>query len=122
MKLLLDTGLPRSAAALLRGQGMGVVHTGEIGHSTSSDEAILQFARKEGRVVVTLDADFHALMALANANSPSVIRIRYEGLRAEALSILLTNILKQISQDLEAGALVTLYPGRTKIRNLPLVR
>ena len=44
MKLLLDQGLPRSAAALLC---------------------------QLRRVVVTLDADFHTLLALSGAASPS---------------------------------------------------
>jgi predicted nuclease of predicted toxin-antitoxin system len=43
------------------------------------------FARREGRVIVTLDADFHALLALSNAATPSVVRLRIEGLRARPL-------------------------------------
>jgi predicted nuclease of predicted toxin-antitoxin system len=34
--------------------------------SQSSDRSILDFARAQGRTVVTLDADFHALLAVAN--------------------------------------------------------
>ena len=35
MKLLLDQGLPRSAAALLRDTGIDAVHTGEIGYAVA---------------------------------------------------------------------------------------
>jgi predicted nuclease of predicted toxin-antitoxin system len=83
MKLLLDQGLPRTAGKALRDVGIDAVHVGEIGYSTADDAAILQRGRDEGRIVVTLDADFHALLALSGATSPSVIRIRIEGLRGE---------------------------------------
>lgn len=74
MKLLLDQGLPRSAASLLRAAGVDTVHVGEIGMSAVSDSAILAQGQAEQRVVVTLDADFHALLALSGATAPSVIR------------------------------------------------
>jgi len=44
--------------------------------STASDAIIVRYARENGFVVVTLDADFHALLALSGADAPSVIRIR----------------------------------------------
>ncbi len=71
MKLLLDQGLPRSAAALLRATGIDTVHTGEIDLATADDEAIIQVARQHERVIITLDADFHALLALSRADKPS---------------------------------------------------
>ena len=43
MKLLLDQGLPRSAAKLLRKDGIDTVHVGEIGLSTADD---YRFRRK----------------------------------------------------------------------------
>jgi predicted nuclease of predicted toxin-antitoxin system len=58
MKLLLDQGLPLSAAALLRDAGIDTLHVGEIGMSEAEDAEIIQRAREEGRVVATLDADF----------------------------------------------------------------
>lgn len=81
MKLLLDQGLPRSAAKLLREAGIDTVHVGEIGYSTADDAAILQRGRDEERIVITLDADFHALLALSRAATPSVIR-KSEGSKA----------------------------------------
>jgi predicted nuclease of predicted toxin-antitoxin system len=44
MKLLLDEGLPRSAAQILRESGIDAVHAGESGLATASDVDILAFA------------------------------------------------------------------------------
>lgn len=82
MKLLLDQGTPRSAASLLRQAGLDAVHTGETGLAEAEDAEIIRRAALEDRVVVTLDADFHAHLALTQARNPSVIRIRVEELRA----------------------------------------
>lgn len=78
-------------------------------------------ARDEQRIVVTLDADFHALMALSDATTPSVIRIRIEGLRAKELTALVQAVLHQAEAALAAGALVTVQEGRIRIRRLPLL-
>jgi predicted nuclease of predicted toxin-antitoxin system len=94
---------------------------GEIGDSTANDIAILQRGRDEGRIVVTLDADFHALLALSRAILPSVIRIRIEGLHGQKAAELIKAVLKDCAEDLEEGAMVTVQPGRIRIRRLPLL-
>jgi predicted nuclease of predicted toxin-antitoxin system len=122
MKLLLDQGLPSSAAALLSEAGIDTIHVAEIGMSAAEDTNILKRAQEDGRVVVTLDADFHALLALAGALTPSVIRIRIERLRAQALTKLLLTVVGACEEDLAQGAVVTVEPSRVRIRRLPLVR
>jgi predicted nuclease of predicted toxin-antitoxin system len=81
MKPLLDQGLPRSAVALLSQERFDTVHVGDVGLSEADDAAILQWSRAHDRAVITLDSDFHTLLALSGANSPSAVRIRIEGLR-----------------------------------------
>ena len=120
IRLLLDQGLPRSAVAVLQKVGWDVVHTFEVGLSRAADVELLEVARRESRTVVTLDADFHALLAVANANSPSVIRIRLEGLRGENLAELLISIWPKISRQVEKGALVTVTESALRIRSLPI--
>jgi predicted nuclease of predicted toxin-antitoxin system len=120
MKLLLDQGLPRSAAMLLREGGIDTLHVGEIGLAAAADDEILQRGRQEGRVVVTLDADFHSLLAFSEAVSPSVIRIRIEGLTGPAAANVIREAVLRSKWDLENGALVTVQPGRIRIRRLPL--
>ena len=121
MKLLLDQGLPRSAAALLTAAGIDTVHVGDLGLSAAADATILQSGLEADRTVVTLDADFHALLAMSGAIAPSVIRIRIEGLHGEALAELLVTVIAQCTADLERGAAMTVQSGRIRIRHLPLL-
>lgn len=121
MKLLLDQGLPRSAATLLRDKGIDTTHVSEVGMSRAEDAKIIKWAQQEGYVVATLDADFHALLALDAATSPSVIRIRIEKLQAQALTDLLLMVIDECANELEQGAAVTVEPSRIRIRRLPLL-
>jgi predicted nuclease of predicted toxin-antitoxin system len=59
MKVLLDEGLPRRAAMMLRASGIDAVHVTEILDASSADIAILEDAKVRERIVATLDADFH---------------------------------------------------------------
>jgi predicted nuclease of predicted toxin-antitoxin system len=70
MKLLLDQGTPRTAAEILRRAGFDIIHTGEVGMAEALDAEILRRVAAEDRVVVTLDADFHAHLALSRASKP----------------------------------------------------
>ena len=121
MKLLLDQGLPLSAAALLREQEIDTIHVGEIGMSAAEDIEIIYRARAEERIIATLDADFHTLLALETATNPSVIRIRMESLRAQALTELLLKVISECAAELQQGAAVTVEPSRIRIRLLPLI-
>jgi predicted nuclease of predicted toxin-antitoxin system len=121
MKLLLDQGLPRSAARLLREFGYVAFHVGDLDLSAASDAQILDRALSEGFVVVTLDADFHMLLALSSASNPSVIRLRIEGLKAGALVKILQTVIKSCEADLLSGAAITVEANRIRVRNLPLL-
>jgi len=69
---------------------------------------------------VTLDADFHALLAVQGSASPSVIRIRREGLSAEALSDLLVHLLGYHDAVLRSGVALSVRAHLVGIRKLPL--
>jgi predicted nuclease of predicted toxin-antitoxin system len=121
-RLLLDQGLPRSTAALLKQAGWDVIHVSEIGMSRADDVDILQRARTEARIGVTLDADFHSLLAISGERDPSVIRIRKEGVDAAALAALLQRIWPGIEDALKGGAMVTVTERSVRVRRLPIVR
>src|SRR5688572_23065448 len=103
MKLLLDQGLPRSTIVHLAGIGVVAEHVGDLGMSAAADDAILVFAEQLGAVVVTLDADFHQLLAHSGATSPSVVRIRIEGLKADRVAAILAQVIAVAESELAAG-------------------
>ena len=120
MKLIPDEGVPLRAAGMLRQQHVEARHVLELGMGGASDQAILDRARLDGAVVVTLDADFHQMLAASGANEPSVIRVRVEGLQGQPLAALLLKVLEQIGEDLRAGVAVSVGPKQIRLRKLPL--
>ncbi len=120
--LLLDQGLPRSTAELLRARGIEAVHVGECAMSQASDAAILERARSEQRAVVTLDADFHALLALTGAAGPTVIRLRAQGLKAHDACALIESVVARAETDIAAGALISATRKLVRIKRLPIAK
>lgn len=120
MRMLLDQNVSASAAEILRSSGMDVVHAREVGLATSDDADILEWCRANRRWIVTHDADFHALLALTSASTPSVIRIRIEGLRDVALVAVIRRVLRSVVADLQRGSAVTVTVTSIRVRALPL--
>jgi predicted nuclease of predicted toxin-antitoxin system len=122
MSLLLDQGLPRSTVQHLAGLGIASLHVGDLGMAKSPDPAILAYAVQHGLSVVTFDADFHTVLATTSATKPSVIRIRIEGLKGDAVARILEQVLKAAAVELAAGALVSVTPPNlVRVRLLPVV-
>jgi len=121
MKYLLDQGLPRSTVEYLRELGIASEHVGNLGMAQASDSKILEAGRDNGWVVVTLDADFHALLAHSHATTPSVVRIRVEGMKGDRVAKFIQQIDQTIHGELSAGVAVTMTERRLALRRLPLL-
>jgi predicted nuclease of predicted toxin-antitoxin system len=93
---------------------------GELGLSEAADDTILQHALNDDRVIVTLDADFHALLALSASSKPSILRIREIGLKGPQLAALLLRIADQFKTELQRGCVMTFVRGKIRYRALPL--
>ena len=91
-----------------------------VGLAEAEDVEIISQATLENRIIVTLDADFHRLLALAQARHPSIIRIRIQGLKAEEFSGLVQNVLSQCFDDLDAGSMISVSDLQVRVRRLPL--
>jgi predicted nuclease of predicted toxin-antitoxin system len=86
----------------------------------SSDKSIADRARTDGRIVLTFDLDFGAILALGVVDRPSVVIFRLADERAEAVNRHLETVLSEQGRALESGALVLVEDARYRLRLLPI--
>ena len=122
MKLLVDMNLSPRWVKLLADADIEAVHWSSIGPANARDIDIMDFARVKDYVVLTHDLDFGAILAATHGNKPSVVQIRSEDVSPEIIGKELVAALQQMVVDLEQGALLTVNPGRIRLRVLPLRR
>ncbi len=120
MKLLIDMNLSPKWVGYLVGYGFEAAHWSELGSVNASDAAIMEHARGSGSVVLTHDLDFGAILAATGGNSPSVVQIRSDDLRIEAIGSQIVGALRQAAEILDQGALITVDTKRTRISVLPI--
>lgn len=122
MNLLLDMNLSPVLARLLSSHGHDVVHWSEVGDYRATDVTILAWASEQGRVLVTHDLDFGAVLADTDASGPSVIQIRVQDLLAPETAETIASAIDVASPAIQRGAIVTIHEDRSRIRILPLRR
>jgi predicted nuclease of predicted toxin-antitoxin system len=120
MKLLVDMNLSPKWVGLFHHSGWEAVHWSAVGQPTARDSEIMTFAAANNFVVVTHDLDFSAILAVTHGKKPSVIQIRSEDVSAEFIGKQTVAALRHMLAELEAGALMTVEVGRTRLRLLPI--
>lgn len=121
MRLLIDANLSPVVAALLRDAGFDAVHVVDHGLGTALDSEIAQFAVEQTMAIVSADSDFATMLALNQGSAPSLVLLRSaDQLPPSAQAAMLIANLPSVTDDLQAGAVVSLRPGRLRARRLPL--
>ena len=122
MTILLDMNLSPLWVDFLKGHGVEAVHWSTIGDPRAPDTVIMAWARERGWVVFTHDLDFSALLATTGAAGPSVIQVRGQDVLPSALGDDVARVLREHSDALERGAIVTVDLVKARIRILPIGR
>src|SRR5262245_1364360 len=108
MRFLVDRCAGRKLAEWLRANGHDVVESRERG-ADPGDRTLIEWAAREGRILITLDTDFGAFLFLEALphcglvrlpDVPSTTRIRY-----------VHEILERHSHALANGAVITVKRG-----------
>lgn|SRR5512145_1425058 len=121
MKLLLDMNLSPRWVRTLKDAGFEAVHWSTSGKGDAADTEIMAFAKADDYVVLTHDLDFSAILAATGGAKPSVVQIRSDDLSPDAIGVYVVRALQQMIHELDEGALLTVEPGRTRMRVLPLL-
>jgi predicted nuclease of predicted toxin-antitoxin system len=122
MKILVDMNLSPDWVAVLVGHGFEAAHWSTVGDPRADDLVIMDWARANDHIVFTHDLDFGALLALTQAESPSVIQVRTQDVTPAHLSGMMLAALRNHESQLDAGALIILDEGKSRVRILPLAR
>lgn len=88
--------------------------------ASAKDKDILDYAIQHDHIIVTLDVDFHTLLARRQSRVPTVIRIRIEGLKGKPLSELLKQVIDRAGDEIESGSALSVTEKGIRVRNLPL--
>ena len=73
MKIIIDMNLSPDWVAAFAFQNIESIHWSIVGDRRAEDEEIMIYARTHGYIVFTHDLDFGTILALTQAESPSVI-------------------------------------------------
>ena len=107
LKLLLDENIPPRVAMELRQSGYDVVHVGDTGLKGCKDSELMAFARKNGRCLVTLDADFADLRHYPVGSHAGIIRLRLRFAPSNIVVSALRSLLPELADiPMERGVLV----------------
>jgi predicted nuclease of predicted toxin-antitoxin system len=120
MKILIDMNLSPDWVDVLIGNGFEALHWSTIGDQRADDSVLMDWARANGYVVFTHDLDFGTLLALTQAESPSVIQVRTQDVTPAHLSGMIIAALRNYESLLESGALIVLDEAKSRVRILPL--
>jgi len=102
--------------------GIESVHWSEVGDPCAPDTTLAAFAVSNGLIVMTQDLDFGALLAASGNAGPSVLQIRAGDTSPDAIVSQVVAAMKQLSEELENDALVTVDADRSRVRLLPIRR
>lgn len=100
--------------------GMDMVRVSSLLPANASDETILGLARQEGRVVITQDMDFSALLALGGHHQPSLVTLRLLNTDPDAVTEKLRQVLPQVEAALRRGCAITIEDHAVRMRQLPI--
>ena len=113
-------GISMKTVSWLRDAGHDVVHLLEQELQRLPDSEILEKARQEGRVVLTMDLDFGYLLAVSGWVLPSVVIFRLSDERPERIVARLKAVLPEFSDVLVRGAVLSVEDETIRVRRLPI--
>lgn len=119
MKFLADQDVYGVTTRWLRGKGYDVVVARDLGLERASDGELLSKAQELGRVMLTRDKGFGALIFLRPEKTLGVILVRGNPGTIEEVHRELECLFEEHKEEELKGLFCVVEPGRHRIRHLP---
>ena len=116
MRFLIDRCAGRRLAEWLISQGHDVLESRTLGPDPG-DKELLEIASEQNRTLITIDTDFGQLVYLDRASHSGIIRL--PDVPSERRIKLLETVLREHSQHLNAGAIITIRGERVRVSKSP---
>jgi predicted nuclease of predicted toxin-antitoxin system len=121
MKFLVDNALSPAISARLAEAGHDAIHVRDVGMHASADDEVFDLAENEGRVIVSSDTDFGALLAVRRKRTPSFILFRRsQGRRPKEFVSQVLYLVERYTEQLRLGCILTVGDTSVRLRLLPV--
>jgi len=120
MKLLVDMNLPPRFADMLTSNGIEAVHWIYIGEQDAKDIEILSYVISNSMIVISCDLDFSAILSSTHGKKPSIVQVRTQDYPNIDTAALIVEVIKNNSNELQRGSILTINARRGRLRLLPL--
>jgi predicted nuclease of predicted toxin-antitoxin system len=117
MLFLADESCDFAVVRALRSAGHEIVAVAEVS-PRADDDAVLELARKEQRILLTEDKDFGQLVYADERATGGVILIRYPSASRASLPAAIVKLIADRGDDL-LGRFVVARPGRIRLGHKP---
>jgi predicted nuclease of predicted toxin-antitoxin system len=120
MKIVIDMNLSPDWVEAFTAENIESVHWSTVGNPRAEDTEIAEWARANEYIVFTHDLDFGAMLAMTQAESPSVVQVRAQDTFPGHLATTVITVMREYAALLEEGALIVIDEAKARVRILPL--
>lgn len=117
---MVDMNLSPEWLPVLEAEGWPTVHWRSVDIAWAGDAQIMEWARTHHRAVFSQDLDFGTLLALTNADSPSVVLLRGGDVLPDTRGPDVVAAIRTHQDALVNNAIVVIDIEKSRVRALPL--
>ena len=116
MKFLADEDVPYNNVKFLRSKNIDIISILDVKRSLK-DKEVIEYARKENRILITFDKDFIELTLRQNIKSAGIILLRISPKSEEYVESVLDYLINEKNLELE-NKLIIVWEDRIVFVNL----
>ncbi len=116
MKIKLDENVPNRVAALFKDHDLDTATVSQEGLTGSDDGAIFEAAKREDRIIVTLDVGFADIRRYPPGEHSGIVVVRLPNQQPSLVEATLRSLLTEYDLEAMTGCTVIAQPNVVRVR------